>query len=52
MMLRGGLAPPRGAAALWNFNHLAESGTENGPIDSFGFLPALSHSPPRPEAGT
>lgn len=44
MMLEGGLAPPRGAAALWDNKHLAKSGTENGPTESFSYLPGLSHT--------
>lgn len=50
MMLGDGLAPPRGAAALWKINHLAESGTENAPIDSLGFLRPLSHCSEAPHA--
>lgn len=44
MMLGDGLAPPRGAAALWKINHLAKTGTENGPIESLDFLRSLSPS--------
>lgn len=44
MMLYWWLAPPRGAAVLWKSKYLAETGTENGPTESFGFLPALSRT--------